>query len=186
MYFLFFYSHDSNRTEELRNLLMKTHYTLYESYGGELEPDQLQEYCVLIYNLALNQLDLKQFASAEAILSKLSNNLSTTPTKDKNQAVSDLNFAMDQIQPLLITLNLYLKNPAKTLALISKAEPKIKQESDPAAQQRFFLCHALALVQSKAFKNFKRDLKPNGLSHINQVTYEFIRANMEFAKGNAR
>ena len=93
---------------------------------------------------------------------------------------------MDQIQPLLITLNLYLKNPAKTLALISKAEPKIKQESDPAAQQRFFLCHALALVQSKAFKNFKRDLKPNGLSHINQVTYEFIRANMEFAKGNAR
>jgi len=182
----FYASHDSNRTEELRNLLMKTHYTLYESYGGELEPDQLQEYCVLIYNLALNQLDLKQFSSAEAILSKLSNNLSTTPTKDKNQAVSDLNFAMDQIQPLLITLNLYLKNPAKTLALISKAEPKIKQESDPAAQQRFFLCHALALVQSKAFKNFKRDLKPNGLSHINQVTYEFIRANMEFAKGNAR
>jgi len=182
----FYATHDNNRTDELRNLLMKTHYTLYESYGGELEPDQLQEYCVLIYNLALNQLDLKQFASAEAILSKLSNNLSTTPTKDKNQAVSDLNFAMDQIQPLLITLNLYLKNPAKTLALISKAEPKIKQESDPAAQQRFFLCHALALVQSKAFKNFKRDLKPNGLSHVNQVTYEFIRANLEFAKGNAR
>ena len=170
----------------MRNLLIKTYYTLYESYGGELEPDQLQEYCVLIYNLALNRLDFKQFSSAEAILSTIYNSLSSTSSKDKNQAVSDINFALDQILPLLITLNLYLKNPSKTLTLINKAEPKIKQESDPAAQQRFFLCHALALVQSKAFKNFKRDLKPNGLSHVNQVTYEFIRANLEFARGNAR
>ena len=96
---------------------MKTHYTLYESYGGELEPDQLQEYCVLIYNLALNQLDFKQYASAEKILSNIYKSMSNSTTKDKNQAVSDINFALDQILPLLITLNLYLKNPVHILAI---------------------------------------------------------------------
>lgn len=166
---------------------------LIDSYGGEFDSDQGQEYCVLIYNLALTRLDVKNYAAAEQILSLLynssdsSSSASSSPKGgEKNQVSSDIIFALDQVLPLLISLNLYLKNSSKALTLLGKARPKVKQDLDPMAQQRLFLCHALALVQLKAFKSFKRDVKPNGLSTVNQITYEFLRANLEFAKGNAR
>ena len=164
----------------------QTYCTLIDSYGGDLEPDQLQEYCVLIYNLALTRFDIKQFSTAEQFLSRLYHSCQLSLKDKSNNQTSDLHFALDQMLPLLISLNLYMKNPMKALNLISKAENKGKQDSDVPALQRLFLCHALALVQSKAFKSFKRDLKPNGLTTMNQVTYEFLRANLEFAKGNAR
>lgn len=182
-------SEDYTRTDELTQCLIKTYKMLIDSYGGEFESDQGQEYCVLIYNLALTRLDVKNFAAAEQILSLLYNTSSanSSPKGDKNQVNSDLIFAMDQVLPLMISLNLYLKNASKALTLLGKARlGKVKQDLDPMAQQRLFLCHALALVQLKAFKSFKRDVKPNGLSTVNQITYEFLRANLEFAKGNAR
>ena len=184
------FSDDCSKTDRLIQSLLKTYRQLIDSYGGEFDSDQGQEYCVLIYNLALTRIDVKSYATAEEFLSLLysttSPMLAPNP-KDKSQLNNDINFAMDQILPLLISLNLFLKNPSKALNLISRAEQKIKQESDSATQQRIFLSHALALVQSKAFKSFKRDLKPNGsLSMTNQVTYEFLRANLEYCRGNSR
>ena len=74
----------------------------------------------------------------------------------------------------------------KVLQWINEAETKAKQEQDEAAQQRLMLSHALALVQAKSYKAFKRDIKANGLTPIHQITFEFLRANLEFVKGNAR
>ena len=52
--------------------------------------------------------------------------------------------------------------------------------------QRHTLCRAMALVQSKSFKAFKRDFKSNEWSIENQITYDFLKAQLEFIKGNSK
>ena len=156
--------------------------------GGILEPDQEMEYCYLIYNLVLLTLERKQLDVCEKLLEKLEV-LFKPAASNRNQANSnDANFATEHILPLSITVSLLNRNHSKALNLIQELETsKNRQEFEESFQQKLYLSHALALVQSKNHKAFKKDLKlTSNLTPQNQVTYEFLRANMEFVKGNVK
>lgn len=169
--------------------LSKTYKKVIEVNGGVLEPDQELEYCYLIYNLVLLTLERKQLGVCEKLLEKLEalfkpSNKNSNPATNSN----DASFAAEHVVPLSTTVSLLNKNYSKALNIIQDLEAsKSKQDMEESLQQRFFLSHALALVQSKNHKAFKKDLKlTTDLSPKNQVTYEFLRANMEFVKGNVK
>ena len=167
--------------------LSKTYKKVIEVNGGVLEPDQELEYCYLIYNLVLLTLERKQLGVCEKLLDKLE---ALFKPSNKNPATNsnDASFAAEHVVPLSTTVSLLNKNFPKALNIIQDLEAsKSKQDMEDSLQQRFYLSHALALVQSKNHKAFKKDLKlTTNLSAKNQVTYEFLRANMEFVKGNVK
>ena len=52
-----------------------------------------------------------------------------------------------------------------------------------ATTARGVLDRAMAMVQCKQYKAFKRDIKPNGTMTGDSLTaYEFLRANLEYVK----
>lgn len=180
---------DDKRTEKIIDDMKNIYRGLVDTNGGPLESDQEIEHCVLIYNLSLNAMELQNFGGAQKILTKLyksffplSPTVGGAPSTAATPTANDLSFNKEQIIPLLISLNLQLKLHNKALNLLGDAEIKAKSDHDEEAQRRLVLCRALALVQAKAYKVFKRDLKPNGLNGEEQVTYEFLRANLEFVK----
>lgn len=146
--------------------------------GGGLETGQELEFSILIFNVGVMTVDRKHFAVAEMILSRLYNAFHPTsgssPTKDK---LDQSSMVKEELLPLLITLNLLTKNTTKAIQLMSE----YKEEN-----QRHTLCRAMALVQSKSFKAFKRDFKSNEWSIENQITYDFLKAQLEFIKGNSK
>ena len=137
--------------------MQKTYRTLVESYGGDFDAEHDLEYSVLIYNLALTAMDRKNFAIAEKFLSKLYATFSITKNQ---QPPSDVHFVLDQMLPLLITLNLLTKQKLwtpKVLQWIAEAETKAKQEQDEAAQQRLILRHEthVQFIASLGLATFK-------------------------------
>ena len=84
----------------------------------------------------------------------------------------------EELLPMLITLNLLNKNHVKAMQLMSEC----KEDSS----QKHTLYRAMALVLSKSYKAFKRDFKSSEWSIENQITYDFLKAQLEFVKGNSK
>ena len=141
------------------------------------------ENAVLMYNVCLGIMDQLQIGNAEKLAVNLYKLLTSTAKDSKVQVQQDLTSVKKQLLPLVISLNLLAKNPSSASFFLNEAEANAKHgPPDEAFAQRLQLCRALALVQAKNHKGFKRDLKANGLSATNQITLEFLRANMEFIR----
>ena len=137
------------------------------------------EHCILLYNLALVSFIRKRFKFSETVLNKLSEAVETSTTPALGSAVEDSAFMLKYVYPLRTAVLLARKKPLRALNVIAVYGEK-------AASSRVTLDKALALVQSKQYKYFKRDLKANGMAGHELTTFEFLRANLEFSRGNHR
>lgn len=188
-----FVSTDSNNLDDLAISLKAIYGRIVEANGGDFDEN---EHAVLVYNIALVAFHRRQFALAEQLLHKLYTSVTSCVPPPSSVASSsmaaatpsqeDVAFATSQVLPLLIAVSLCLRMPSQALALLPEAENKARQEQDEEWMHRCLLCRAQALVQSKQYKMFKRDLKPTGLHGIQLTTYEFLRSNLEYVKGNHR
>jgi hypothetical protein len=87
------------------------------------------------------------------------------------------------VYPLLASVSLALRLPTEALSYLGQSLASDGSQSPtPSLGGRQLLCRAHALILSRQHKPFKRDLKPVGLTPDETVTFEFMRANMEFLK----
>ena len=174
-----FFASGMVEAETLIESLQSIYQMIIRANGGGLESGQELEYSVLIYNLGIMAMDRRQFLVAEKFLYKLYQAFQPTSSSPNKEPKNESPLSKDDLLPILITLNLLLKNPTKAQQLIAEC----KEDQN----QRQTLNKALALVQTKSYKAFKRDFKASEWSSgENQISYDFLKAQIEYVKGNAK
>ena len=191
--------------DEFQSKLQTLYNGLISNGAGELDDG---EQCTLLYNLALSYFRKREFRTAEEILKRLYHNLSTGTTGatsspssgflstssplGSSQGVSsispsvssaDLEFSQRRVLPLLISTCLALCRPLEAIYYINELTPVNSEES---VNMYTILARARALAQMRHHKMFKKDLKAAGLNGMFLTAYEFLRSNLEYAKGNQR
>ena len=83
------------------------------------------------------------------------------------------------ILPLLTTVSLMLRMPASALTYLNEM---YKPTGGGGPSSTVILQRAQALVLSKAHKAFKKDIKAGDMGPGDSLTFEFLRANLEYLK----
>ena len=115
---------------------------------------------------------------------------STSPSSSGSVSSSD--HLQKYILPLLTTLSLMLRMPASALTYLNEMDKTMSAPSSSSsssgagasssASSVAVLQRAQALVLSKAHKAFKKDIKAGDMGPQEAITFEFLRANLEYIK----
>ena len=186
--------------DAFQSKLQALYNALISSGGGELDDG---EQCSLLYNLALSHFRKRNYKLAERILKRLYHNLSNaaSSTGTNNSSPSDspqgptssnstlptveLIFCQSRVLPLLISVCLSLNNPIEAIFYINELTSSNSDENNSGSMYPI-IARARALVQMRQHKLFKKDLKSSQLRGDLLTTYEFLRSNLEYVKGNHR
>jgi len=181
--------------DELDYCLKKVYNQMAHHAASDLDET---EHFVLYYNLALVAFLSKNFSMAQKILVKVHLGLTAATSPGPGVTSSDsggseedagVAFYRQKVAPLLVATCLNLRQPNNALNYLNCAASIQPPQGGKnyATTARGVLDRAMAMVQCKQYKAFKRDIKPNGTMTGDSLTaYEFLRANLEYVKCNHR
>ncbi|TRY63383.1 hypothetical protein TCAL_11712 [Tigriopus californicus] len=151
---------------------------------------EVSDHVPLLYNLAWAALHVRKPYLAYRLLDQIfrcmRESSPATPTKLQEEQLNK------NVVPLLLIVLQMCRIPSliqNILAQIPEPDSPVRSKLAPLALESHhrMLAKASALVFTRQNKTFKRDLKPNCIeSGPNADSFEFLRANIEYLRGNQR
>lgn len=151
---------------------------------------EVSDHVPLLYNLAWAALHVRKPFLAYRLLDQIFRSMRetspATPTKIQDEQLNK------NVLPLLLIVLQMCRIPSliqDILAQIPEPDSPVRSKQAPLALEPHhrMLAKASALVLTRQNKTFKRDLKPNCIEGGPNVdTFEFLRANVEYLRGNQR